>query len=103
MSCSCYSREIDKDSPFISNILKKRRSKYDNNNTRQLRIDSIGSVNSINFNGVLNITYKNTKKSNKEESANRILTDLSENYISRRATTNNNINNNTNIINHFPA
>ena len=97
MGCSCCSNEINKEDSYFSKIRKKKISKFintnNNNNTSHLRIDSIGSVNSINFNGVLNITYKNNKNSNKRDSTNRLITDLSNNYISRRAT-NNNINNN---------
>ena len=98
MGCSCCSNEINKDNSLFSNIRKKRISQFlkrvsDNNNTGHLRIDNIGSVNSINLNGVLNITYKNDENTNKRESTNRIITDLSDNYVSRRLTTNNNINN----------
>ena len=105
MGCSCCSNEINNDNSYFANFHKKRKSKlfvnpnndnnHINNNTSHLRIDNIGSVNSINFNGVLNITYKNDKNdknTNKRDTTNKILTDLSENYISRRAT-NNNINN----------
>ena len=98
MGCSCCSNEINKDNSLFSNIRKKRISQFlkrvsDNNNTGHLRIDNIGSVNSINLNGVLNITYKNDENTNKRGSTNRIITDLSDNYVSRRLITNNNINN----------
>ncbi len=98
MGCSCCANEVNKESSYFSNIRKKRISKFiqntpNYNNTSHLRIDNIGSVNSINLNGVLNITYQNNKSHTKKESSNRIITDLSNSYISRRATTNNNINN----------
>ena len=97
MGCSCCTREINKDNSYFSQIRKKKMKKFINNNiynqnTSQLRIDSIGSVNSINFNGVLNITYKNSKR----DSSKRILTELSNSYNSRRG--NNSINKN-NFIN----
>ena len=97
MGCSCCTREINKDNSYFSQIRKKKMKKFINNNiynqnTSQLRIDAIGSVNSINFNGVLNITYKNSKR----DSSKRILTELSNSYNSRRG--NNSINKN-NFIN----
>jgi len=97
MGCSCCTREINKDNSYFSQIRKKKMKKFINNNiynqnTSQLRIDAIGSVNSINFNGVLNITYKNSKR----DSSKRILTELSNSYNSRRG--NNTINKN-NFIN----
>ena len=56
MGCSCCSNEINKENSFFSKRIKKKKSNnYNNNNNNnipQLRIDSIGSVNSINFNGV---------------------------------------------------
>jgi len=95
MGCSCCSNEVNKESSFFSKKMKKKKINFNNNynnnnnnNMPQLRIDSIGSVNSINFNGVLNITYKNVDKNN-EISTNRIIKDLSENYISRRVNINN--------------
>ncbi len=104
MGCSCCSNEIAKDNSFFENIRKKRIKQYAHNNnssTSKLRIDTIGSVNSINFNGVLNITYKNTNpdNSNKRDSENRLITDSSDSYISKRITRNNNTN--KNIINNF--
>ena len=100
MGCSCCTREINKDNSYFSQIRKKKMKKFINNNiynqnTSQLRIDAIGSVNSINFNGVLNITYKNSKR----DSSKRILTELSNSYNSRRG--NNNINKNNFINNHL--
>jgi hypothetical protein len=103
MGCSCCSSEISKDNSFFSNMRKKRIKQYVHNNnnstTSKLRIDTIGSVNSINFNGVLNITYKNSNndKTNKIESSNRIITDLNDSYNSK----NTNKNNNKNIINNY--
>ena len=100
MGCSCCTREINKDNSYFSQIRKKKMKKFINNNiynqnTSQLRIDAIGSVNSINFNGVLNITYKNSKR----DSSKRILTELSNSYNSRRG--NNSINKNNFINNHL--
>ena len=105
MGCSCCSNDINKENSFFSNHKKKRISKYNNfdinNNNRssQLRIDNIGSINSINFNGVLNITYKNSNDNkDQNKSTNRIITDLSNSYVSRRDISNNN---NTKILNNF--
>ena len=93
MGCSCCPNEMNKDSSYFKEISRKRISKKrkdisSNNNASQLRIGSIGSVNSINFNGVLNITYKNSN-SNKKNSTNKIITELSNSYISRRGMINN--------------
>jgi hypothetical protein len=102
MGCSCCSSEISKDNSFFSNMRKKRIKQYVHNNnnstTSKLRIDTIGSVNSINFNGVLNITYKNSNndKTNKIESSNRIITDLNDSYNSKNTNKNNNKNINNN-------
>ena len=57
---------------------------------RKIRIDTINSINSINFNGVLNITYNDTnnkKENNNSKTAHHLITELSNSYISRRTNT----------------
>ena len=87
MGCSCCSNDNNNNS-YITKTKGKKSSKLINyqKEPRQLHIDTINSINSINFNGVLNITYKNIKNDNEEENlkSGHLITQLSNSYISRR-------------------
>ena len=108
MGCTCCENEINKNSllskqknPKISKFIKS------SGEQRKIRIDTINSINSINFNGVLNITLNNTNNNeqnnnNNSKAAHYLINELSNSYISRR--NNNNIqkedkNNLNNVIN----
>ena len=103
MGCTCCANEINRDS-FLSKPKNQKISKFIKTPTeqRKIRIDTINSINSINFNGVLNITYNDTnnkKENNNSKTAHHLITELSNSYISRRGNnTNNNDNNINNII-----
>ena len=103
MGCTCCANEINRDS-FLSKQKNQKISKFIKTPTeqRKIRIDTINSINSINFNGVLNITYNDTnnkKENNNSKTAHHLITELSNSYISRRGNnTNNNDNNINNII-----
>ena len=99
MGCTCCANEINRDS-FLSKQKNQKISKFIKTPTeqRKIRIDTINSINSINFNGVLNITYNDTnnkKENNNSKTAHHLITELSNSYISRRG---NNTNNNDNNI-----
>ena len=91
MGCSCCENEINRDSilskqknPKVSKFIKTQRE------TPKIRIDTINSINSINFNGVLNITFKDTENkniNNNTKSGHHLITELSNSYISRRTNT----------------
>ena len=91
MGCSCCENEINRDSilskqknPKVSKFIKAPRE------TPKIRIDTINSINSINFNGVLNITFKDTDNkniNNNTKSGHHLITELSNSYISRRTNT----------------
>ena len=91
MGCSCCENEINRDSilskqknPKVSKFIKTPRE------TPKIRIDTINSINSINFNGVLNITFKDTDNkniNNNTKSGHHLITELSNSYISRRTNT----------------
>ena len=91
MGCSCCENEIKRDSilskqknPKVSKFIKTPRE------TPKIRIDTINSINSINFNGVLNITFKDTDNkniNNNTKSGHHLITELSNSYISRRTNT----------------
>ena len=91
MGCSCCENEINRDSilskqknPKVSKFIKTQRE------TPKIRIDTINSINSINFNGVLNITFKDTDNkniNNNTKSGHHLITELSNSYISRRTNT----------------
>ena len=91
MGCSCCENEINRDSilskqknPKVSKFIKTPRE------TPKIRIDTINSINSINFNGVLNITFKDTDNkniNNDTKSGHHLITELSNSYISRRTNT----------------
>ena len=91
MGCSCCENEINRDSilskqknPKVSKFIKPPRE------TPKIRIDTINSINSINFNGVLNITFKDTDNkniNNNTKSSHHLITELSNSYISRRTNT----------------
>ena len=103
MGCTCCANEINRDS-FLSKPKNQKISGFIKTPTeqRKIRIDTINSINSINFNGVLNITYNDTnnkKENNNSKTAHHLITELSNSYISRRGNnTNNNDNNINNII-----
>ena len=97
MGCSCCANEINRDS-YFSKQKNQKISKFIKSPQEQnkIRIDTINSINSINFNGVLNITYResnNIKSNNNTNPAHHLITELSNSYISRRT---NNIKTNEN-------
>jgi len=97
MGCSCCENEINRDS-ILSKQKKQKVSKFVKapRETPKIRIDTINSINSINFNGVLNITFKDTNNkniNNNTKSGHHLITELSNSYISRRT---NNIKSNDN-------
>ena len=105
MGCSCCANEINRNSYFTKQK-KPKISKFIQTPPEQkkIRIDTINSINSINFNGVLNITYResnNQKSNNNAHPAHHLITELSNSYISRRGNNikTNDDNEQNNIIN----
>ena len=97
MGCSCCHDNLKKEDLLLASRFNKRRMENMLNNpankNKKHRMQLNGSVSSINYNNVVNITYQNgsTIETDRVKTHARLITDLSEDYTPRR--------NNNNIIN----